>query len=327
MTTPYPVGPLSPYVTPSLLQQAPTGIDLGWSSIPPGSVRSGVTPAQHDAEMANICSRATSLVDRCCKQPLRATTDTLPLYGPGVRVGVDRACRKPTDLILKRWPVLEVVSIQVAPNRLPWVFSTVPAAEYQVKYPVAGMYGSSAPAAAGEGGQAVLLNPGWVKWDYGRDGYVVQVQYVNGWPHTALTAQAAQGSSSLAVDDCTGWTITAPYTGAPTGATGTVYDAGAQEVIHVTAASAAQGPGTLMLSSPLTYTHQAGALVSTLPQSASWAAILFAVDIAMERGATSTTIPEIPGREVAQAAGVAGKASTPSGWAECILRGTFDRII
>src|SRR5581483_11384787 len=156
------------------------------------------------------------------------------LYGPGDRVGVDPSWCKPTDLILKRWPVLEVMSVQVAVNRLPWTFSTVPSSDYQVKYPVAGIYGSSAPASAGEGGQAVLHNPGWVRTDRGRSGYAVLVQYVNGWPHTALTSAATAGATTLDVDDCTGWTITAPFAGAPTGATGTVYDAGAQEVIHVT---------------------------------------------------------------------------------------------
>ncbi len=67
-------------------------------------------------------------------------------------------------------------------------------------------------------------------------------------------------------------------------------------------------------------------MVSTLPQSVEWAAILFATDIALERGATATTISEVPGRQVANAAGETG-SGTPSSWAEAILRGTFDRII
>lgn len=325
MTTPLPVGPLSPYVTPELLVQAPTGID--WSSIPPGS---NLPAGANGAEISNICARSTDLVDQCCKQPLRATIDTLPLYGPGVRVGADRAGCRPTDLILKRWPVLEVISVQVAPNRLPWTFSTVPSSEYQVKHPVVGLYGSSAPASAGEGGQAVLLNPGWVKWDRGRDGYVVMVANVNGWPHCGLAAQAVpaqSGSQVIQVDDCTGWVITPPFPGAPTGATGTVYDAAAQEVIHVTAASATSGPGTLTLSAPLAYTHQPGVIVSALPQAAQWAAILYATEQALERGATATTIMEVPGREIARTAGVDTSFGSPACWAEKILKGTFDRII
>jgi len=325
VTTPLPAGPLTPYITPEMLIQAPTGIDF--FSIPAGTALTGVNPAANTAELANICARATGLTDECCRQPLRATTDTLPLYGPGVRVGTDRLCRRPTTLILKRWPVLEVTSVQVAPNRLPWAFTTVPATEYQVKHPVTGLYGSSAPASAGEGGQAVLLNPGWVRWDRGRDGYVILTAYVNGWPHCGLTAAAAAGAASLAVDDCTGWVITAPFPGAPTGATGTVLDAAAQEVIHVTAASAQAGPGTLTLASPLAYAHQPGTAVSCLPQPAIWATMLFACEQALERGATATTIMEVPGREIAAGAGVDTAYGTPASWAEKILRGTFDRII
>lgn len=321
MTTPLPVSGLTPYITPALLRSYPTGLE--WDTIPPERT---ATESDTNAALANICATATTLVDECCKQPLRATVDTIPLYGPGVRVGVDRSGCKPTDLILKRWPVLEVVSVQVAPNKLPWVFSNVPSSEYQVKHPVAGLYGSSAPTAAGEGGQAVLLNPGWVKWDRGRDGYVVMVANVNGWPHCGLTGPAAQGATSLTVDDCTGWTISAPFAGAPTGATGTIYDAGAQEVIHVTAASVAQGPGVLTLSSPLQYQHLAGVMVSSLPQSAVWAAALYCCSVALERGATATTVQEIPGKAIAEQAGVKGPGG-PAKWAECILKGTFDRII
>lgn len=289
-----------------------------------------MTPQQNQAEIANICARATALVDATCKQPLRATVDTVQLYAPGVRAGVPQNGWQPSTLIMTRWPVLSVLSVQVAQNSFPRTWSAVPAGMYEPRYPVVGMYGSTAPPATGEGGQAVTLAAGWLNWAWGREGYVVQVQYINGWPHTALTAQAVPVTSpavqTVQVDDCTGWAITSQV-GGITGATGTLFDAGAQEVIHVASASATAGPGTLTLASPLTFTHQPGALVTTLPQSVTWAAILFAVDVALERGATSTTIPDIPGREVAVEAGVAGKASTPSGWAECILKGTFDRII
>ena len=125
MTTPLPVSP-APYVTPELLVQAPTGIS--WTTIPPGGVRSGVTQAQKTAELSNICQRATTLVDGCVRQPLRATTDPLLLYGPGApRVGVPRnGCAEDATLIMTRWPVLEVVSVQYARNRLPYTWSTVP---------------------------------------------------------------------------------------------------------------------------------------------------------------------------------------------------------
>lgn len=327
MTTPTltPTGPLSPYVTPQLLTQAPTGIS--WSSIPAGGTRSGVTAESRLAEQSNICARATALVDGFCKQPLRATVDTVTLYAPGRRAGVNRNRSMPSTLIMTRWPVLAVTQIQVAQNSFPRNFTTVPPGQYEPRYPVVGLYGSVAPAAAGEGGQAITLAPGWLNWNNGKEAYIVDVSYINGWPHTSLTADAAASESEIQVDDCTGWAITSAV-GNVIGATGTMYDAKNQEILHVTGASAAAGPGTLTLAAPLLHDHQSGVMVSTLPQSAVWAATLFAVDIALERGATSTTIQETPGKQVAEGAGVSTKNSgTPSDWAEAILCGTFNRII
>src|ERR1700733_12555045 len=106
------------------------------------------------------------------------------------------------------------------------------------------MYGSVAPVAAAEGGQSTLVGSQYVNMKYGRNGLAIQVQYVNGWPHCGITADAAEGAQAVQVDDCTGWAVTNPLTGL-TGATGTVYDAGNQEVVQVTAVSAAAGPGTL----------------------------------------------------------------------------------
>jgi len=317
MSTPLPVGPLSPYVTPSLLTQAPTGI--AWTSIPPGK---DVTPAQRIAEAANICARATALVDDAAHQPLRATTDSVILYGPGVRVWAPQGCStQPAILILKRWPVLQVNSIQVAQNTFPVVWESVPAGNWSVQNPVSGLYGSIAPTAAAEGGQGVLVSSQYVNWAYGRNGYAIEVQYLNGWPHCGLTANAASGTSTISVDDCTGWAITSPLTGY-TGATGTVYDAGSQEVIHVTAASAASGPGTLTLASPLQSAHNAGTMVSTLPPNVGWAAIMFAVAQALTRGATSTTVHQIPG-------GPGGPAPSPADWMKCAkaMLSDYTRII
>lgn len=234
-------------------------------------------------------------MDEAVSQPLRATTDTVVLYGPGVRVGAPQnGSLEPARLILKRWPVLEIVSVQVAQNTFPVVWTTVPSGNYAIENPVSGLYGSVAPTAAAEGGQGILVNSQYVNWWYGRNSLAIEVAYINGWPHTSLTADVASGVSAIDVDDCTGWAITAAVGGA-TGATGTVYDAGNQEVIQCTAASVTQGPGTLTLASPLQSSHSAGTMVSTLPQSVVWAAILFCCSQALTRGATSTTVLQAPG--------------------------------
>lgn len=309
-----PVGP-SPYVTPGILTQAPLGV--AWDSIPPYK---GVTEAQRLAEQANICARATALVDGCCAQPLRATTDALVLYGPGARVGARDD--GPAELILKRWPVLEIVSVQVARNCLPYVWTPVPAGMCWIKNPVSGLYGSVAPVAAAEGGQAILVSSRYVNWRYGPGGTAIEVQYVNGWPHCGITAAVAAGATQVQVDDCTGWAVTNPLTGL-TGATGTVYDAGNQEVVQVAAVSAAAGPGTLTLASPLQSRHAAGTMLSALPQDVVWAAALLAAAQALTRGATSTTVLQAPG---SKSSGGADRAMSLTKQAKAILA-PFARII
>jgi hypothetical protein len=284
-----PTGPLSPYVTPEVLTAAPTGIS--WSTIPPGR---NVTEAQHYAEQSNICARATAMCDTYCNQVLRATLDTEVFRGPNFRVTVLTGSRN-GRVILQRWPILGIESVQVAPDSVfPRQWLTVPDGYYEPEYPPIGLYGSVAPSAAGEGGQSIIIAPGYINWALGRDGWVIQVQYYNGWPHCGLTANAAVGVSTLSVDDCTGWGLTASFSGV-TGATGTIYDAGSQETVQVTATSTTSGPGMLTLASPLMFAHDAGTVVSTLPQSVSWAAIQLAASIALTRGATATTVQTIPG--------------------------------
>lgn len=285
-----PVGPLAPYVTPSMLTAAPTGIS--WSTIPAGR---GVTDAQREAEQLNICMRATAACDAWCNQVLRATVDTETVTGPNFRLTYQQATGN-TRIIMSRWPVLQVTQVQVSPNSaIPRQWTTLAAGSAVPEWQPPGVYGASQPSAAGEGGQSILVAPGAVTWALGRSGYAVQVTYVNGWPHTALTAAVLAGATSITVDDCTGWTVVGPTTADQPGAAGVLYDAGNQEVAQVTAASATAGPGTLTLARPLTNPHAAGVLFSTIPANVQWATILYAVAEALTRGATSTTVQAIPG--------------------------------
>jgi hypothetical protein len=313
MSTPLPTG-LTPYCTPALLTQAPTGIS--WSTIPPGNS----TPAQQLAEQSNICMRSTAQADTYTNQVLRATLDTEVFRGPDYRMTIQQNGN--ARIILQRWPVLTVVSVQVAAaNVWPHRWTTVPPGMYEPEYAVPGLYGSVAPSAAGEGGQAIIIARSYLSWAFGRLGYIAQVQYINGWPHAGIRSAAEAGATMLQVDDCTGWGITAPFTGV-TGATGTVYDSGSQEAVQVTAASAAAGPGVLTLASPLLFPHASGVFVSTLPQSVVWACILFGTAQALTRGATSTTIHAIPG-----GAGSGGKGPADlTGEAELLLH-PFRRTI
>lgn len=282
MTTPAVLGPGTPYITPDLLQRQPIGV--AWPSL---VSRSG-GPQELAAILADICQQATGLADGYCQQPLRATLNTEELQGPGrSRVGVDGHTNVAT-CVMHRSPVLQVTSVQVSlATSFPRVWTTVPAGQYEPARPVIGMYGTSSPADSGEGGQTVLIAPGWVSWRHGRGGYRVAVSYINGWPHTSLTANVMAGATTIAVDDCTGWAPVA--VGAP-GAVGIVFDGAFQEAVTCVAASAVSGPGTLTLSSALGYNHNARVMVSTMAPQVRWATALFAASQALTRGATTTTI-------------------------------------
>lgn len=280
-------GPVTPYVTPAILTNAPTGI--AWRTIP--SVKAD--PSAQLAEQMNICVRATAMVDTACNNVLRATIDTETLTGPDYRITIN-----PNTLIarllLSRYPVTSVLSGQWAPTQAAFggSFQTLPASQFIVERPPIGLYGTSAPSASGDGGQSVLLAPGNISWQNGRNGCIIKVTYVNGWPHASITASAAQGAMSVQVDDCTGW---APPAGSTIGAAGTIYDGTDQEAVTCTGASAQSGPGTLTLGSGLTYAHGAGTVISALPGQIMQATILFAVSEALIRGATATTINSIAG--------------------------------
>ena len=260
------------------------------------------------AEIWNMCARATSRADGYTSQVLRATLDTELLHGPDYRVTVGPASggRYPTPywgasaplnarLILSRWPVLSVTNVLTCPNNLwPRTWSTVPTNYYEPEVPTLGLYGSVAPAGSVDGGQAILVGGGYIDRTYGRNGWAIQVQYINGWPHCSLTSAVDAGVTTLPVNDCTGWAIE-NYFDTYTGATGRIEDSGQQEAIHVTAASATAGPGNLTLSAATGHPHEAGTLVTTMPASVQQACIYFAAAEALTRGATSTTIHAVGG--------------------------------
>jgi hypothetical protein len=302
VTTPLPLG-LAPYISPLTLQTAPTGVD--WTTI--GDPAADPTPAENINEMWMMCGRATSRADGYVSQTLRATIDTELVHGPDYRVTVGPASggSYPTPywantsaqnarIILSRWPVLQVTQVQTCPNNTwPRQWTTLPTGYAEPEVPPLTVYGSVSPGGSAEGGQAVLVGGGYINWRYGRNGWAVLVSYINGWPHCSLTAACAAGDTMISVNDTTGWAITNYY--GTTGATGRVVDSGQQEAVHVTAASVTAGPGTLTLSSPLNYPHQAGVLVTTMPASIEQACIYFCTAEALTRGATSTTIHAVGG--------------------------------
>lgn len=283
----------TPYVTPEVLRSAPTGIS--WSSLP----WRNATDAEQAAEILNICTRATDDINGWCHQPLRATVDTEVLVGPRS----SRMCVNPNGTVrlgVSRFPVTAVISARMSdPSGFPPVWTSIAADQLRPERPAIGTYGTSAASSAGEGGQSILLAPGYVTSADARGSRQLEVVYANGWPHGSLTSDAHTGAMSIAVDDITGWT----------GAAGRVHDVGLQEDVAVTSVTpsvsgAVSGPGALHLSSALGHDHDAGVMVTAMPGTVVQAAILLCVAQALTRGATATTVQSQPGASQGAGGGI-----------------------
>jgi hypothetical protein len=253
------------------------------------------------------------MIDGFVNQALRATVDTEQRSGPGdYRINIEQATGN-TRWILGRWPVTEILAIQVSGNaQFPRQWNQVASGMYDIENPVIGVYGSYlSGGSAGSGGQSILIAPGYGSWWLGRNGYRFSCTYVNGWPHAGVTANATAGATTLTVDDVTGFTGAAAY----------IYDGAQSETVQVASVTAttpltlpngggtaSAGPGTLTLSSPLVYNHAgsspANVVISSLPSDILWAAMLAATTQALESGITSVSIQNIAGSQTAGGHGV-----------------------
>jgi hypothetical protein len=274
----------TPYITPDILINAPTGIS--WETIPDFNSN----PDAQLAEQTNICWRATHWIDTYCNQPLRATIDTEEFIGPYYRMTIDNQglCR----ILTSRWPVTQIVSAKstsslVAPAQ--WRDIPIEALYIENELTISG--GVSIEAAAGP--SAINITPGYVSWMRGRRGTRVQLTYVNGWSHAGIIDNATVGDTMLTVDDCTGMSSGSDGRGM------WIYDGSQTEYVSIVSSTATSGPGQITLSSPLLFSH-AGSLIkpiviSALPATVQEAAILHAVTQALTRGATATTVQNMPG--------------------------------
>ena len=298
----------SAYLTPTLLFNAPSGVS--WSIVPsPES-----SPAEQVAAAVDVIWRATSRIDTYCHMPLRATADTEYLNGPGrPRCNTDRDTGTGV-LQMRRWPVTEVLAVQVSPSRaFPRVWTPVPAGQWDIRHPLL-WSGDSASATAPDGGWTVDVAPGWISqapqargpsgtWSGGggRGGIRVQVCYVNGWPHTSLTEAADAGDMVLNVDDVTGWTAASgfAYDGAGTEPlTAESVSAASPMILPNGAGTAQAGPGTVTLTQPLEFSHQQGTLISALPATVLEAAIYAACAQALDSGIDAIAVQSLSGERV-----------------------------
>ena len=323
----------TPYIDPYTLVAQP--LPVSWSRI--GGTN--VTPNANEATLQLICVTATSLVNGEVGQMLRATVDTETLQGYGPRVGYEGPFARFTTSMA---PILRVVSAQVAfgppvpsasgtTSSFQW--TPIPAGSaFPVQTPF-NVYGSGAPGGSTAGQNAIYIDANYVPRGAGRQNTRVQVTYVNGWPHSGMTANAVVGATTIQVDDVTGW-----YNASDgTGAVGRIYDGAASEVVHCTAVSATtpnliepSGPGTLTLAAPLNYAHTAlpyGPMVSGMPTAIIDATGLFAAAQGLRDGLAAVTVPSLPGS--AGGGGTGGVEGTIE-WLErtaAIQLNTYRRVI
>lgn len=279
----------TPYITPSILINAATGIS--WETIPDF----GADLSAQIAEQTNICWRATHWIDQYCGQVLRATVDTEELLSPDYRATTDYSTGN-GRFIVSRFPVTSIESIRWTPTgTVPPQWTSVPVTAAFIED--ASYLTQGISVGAGSGANAIQIAPGYVNTGT-RRGSRVQLTYTNGWFHGGITVSAPAGSTTLTVDDCTGTTIfnqdniLAPVTA-------WIYDGENTEYVSIASATATHGPGTLTLSRPTTFAHNlinsSPIMISRLPATIQEAAILHSTQQALVRGATATTVQAMPG--------------------------------
>ena len=306
MTTPLPLG-LAPYISPTTLITAPTGID--WSTM--GSPPQTRHPRENMAEIWNMCGaghRPRRFVHEPDHSGRQQTWNCV--HGPDYRVTVGPASGR-----FLAYPVLgghgaaqradHLVPVADPPGdrgeNLPErrLAAHVDVGARQAISSLKSRRSESTAqwrrAAAADGGQAILVGGGYINRCAGRNGWAIQVTYVNGWPHCSLSAARPRRGDNPPRERLHRVGGRATTTGRSRAPPAGSWTPGSGKPVHVTAATATAGPGTLTLSSPLNYPHQAGTLVTTMPAQCRAACILFCTAEALTRGATSTTIHAVGG--------------------------------
>lgn len=311
----------TPYVTPATLVSAPTGIS--WSTIP----TFGASAAAQYAEQLNMCWRASAWIDAFCGQTLRATIDTEELIGPGAyRLNVDTNTGV-ARFVTSRTPVTSVLSAQFSyVGSIPAAWSPIPLNAMFIESP--NIMSEFVSLSGASGPYAIRIAPGYVSNWSGRNSQRVQVTYCNGWANCGITQTIAAGGTTFTVDDCTGLMLTNEVTGVPAGVNSWIHDGANTEIVSVLSTSAMTGPGTVTLTTGCVFPHnvtpqQPFILFSRMPQDIQQAAIYHATSQALIRGATATTVQNMPGTSVPSGGGASTAMLTS---AQNILR-PYKRVI
>lgn len=236
-----------PYITASEFREAGTGADT--SKLIPGR------PSQEDLDAAldRVIARASSWADTYCRKVLAATTNT----------SAGRVRPDPRDgslgLPLPYTPVVAVTAVSVGATAL----SLTPLSDLSTVW----IDGSVARVAA----------PCWSSYGF------MQVTYVNGWANALLTQPAAEGDTTIVVDN--------PL-GIFPGMTLTIDDGGNSELATVDP-SYVPGQSSVVLTGGLGFSHPLGAPATMMPQAIKQAVILLTAALIRTRGSSSISMASI----------------------------------
>jgi hypothetical protein len=243
-------------------------------------------------------------MDTLASHTLRATLDTEIDQGPDFII----TTRKNgwARFRLSNWPIVQIVAAQVSSaDSVPPTWTTIPMSALMTEHAALPLTGSIIPSGSGPGPTAVLIAPGYVDWSNGRNGFLISMTTINGFPSCGIDVTAHVGTSSLHVDDITGW-----WDGS-NGALGSIYDPPYREPVLVAGATPdvageVSGPGTLLLSQPLQFSHVPNVgglyqadqriLLSAMPPSLIQAAYYLATYYGLIRGATGAVVQAARGQ-------------------------------
>jgi len=242
-------------------------------------------------------------MDTIANMTLRATQDTETELGPDFIITLKS--NGWARFRMTTWPILYLVSGEVSPASSG--VSTgilIPGSALMPEHSGLPHTGSLVPSVS-PGPTAAMIAPGYVDWNNGRNGYVVSITSISGWPVCGIDVAASAGASSIHVDDITGWWLDDSG-----GSRGTIYDPPLREVVTASGVmpditGEITGSGTLSLANPLQFSHTPNVggsaqadqriLLSAMPAALIQAGYYFGNHYGLLRGATAAVMQSARG--------------------------------
>jgi hypothetical protein len=194
----------APYVSAvDITQTFPLGVS--WATI--GKVGStNPSEQQNAAALDQICRHATAQTRGEVQQDIHTTIATERQVGPSAWLGV--IANGQGRMMCRQFPVWRIVSAAVGPaSGFPKNWRVIPPGGVYPEF--SGAMEGVLPAGIGGWSNAVLIDPSYFGWGFGRYGTEVQLTTLHGWPHTQLTADVAADVTELPVDQVAGFVTNA----------------------------------------------------------------------------------------------------------------------